>query len=93
MMGATTSLELLRVKVGVSDDDAVSLVKQTLTPTTPNPLDYASASVIAELERGEQVFMRLGPGVLDATRDRPLLFTGYMVYRLGLQKENVVKGR
>ena len=36
--------------------------------------------------------MRLGPGVLDATRDRPLLYTGYMVYRLGSREFDAEKG-
>ena len=91
-MGVTTSLELFKVDAGKTDDDAVSLVKQTLMPTVPSPLDYASASVIAELKSGDQVFLRLGAGALDVTRDRPLLYTGYMVYRLGAPVFDVVKG-
>ncbi|XP_041458661.1 complement C1q tumor necrosis factor-related protein 3-like isoform X2 [Lytechinus variegatus] len=82
-MGATTQIELLKLKNGKDLQSATSQVIQTIAPSTPNPLDSASASVMVKLERGDQVFLRLGPGSLDASRDRPLLFTGYMLYREG----------
>ncbi|XP_072178009.1 uncharacterized protein [Diadema setosum] len=80
---ATTQVELLKLKSGKSLDFATSLVNQTLVPSIANPLDFASASVLVELEHDDVVIIRLGPGLLDASRERPLLYTGYMVYRLG----------
>nr|BAJ23054.1 18kDa egg cortical vesicle protein [Pseudocentrotus depressus] len=85
IMGATTQVELLKLEDGRDLESATSQVIQTLTPTLPNPLDSASASVMVELNRGDEVFLRLGPGLLDASAERPLLFTGYMVYREGEQ--------
>ncbi|NP_999641.1 18kDa egg cortical vesicle protein precursor [Strongylocentrotus purpuratus] len=84
-MDEETRVELFKLEAGKDLKSATLQVFQSITPALVSPLDSASASVMVELKRDDEVFLRLAPGLLDADADRPLLFTGYLVYREGQQ--------